>query len=122
VPSWRDASGEWESSVYGGSLLSGPPDDPPPPPVRAGTIEWINESSTEFYAEDDSDETTTMRMLLGEAAGDVHRLRIRTPEGDEYEHPVHHPPGLVVIGVLGTRPALVTVLDTQGQAQSSRRV
>ncbi|HEX6356716.1 hypothetical protein, partial [Actinophytocola sp.] len=47
VPSWRDASGEWESSVYGGSLLSGPPDDPPPPPVRAGTIEWINESSTE---------------------------------------------------------------------------
>lgn len=70
-------------------------------PVSAGTVEWFAGYSTTF-SDDDEIEFT---VLVGQAAPDVHGLRVETAD-ERYEHPVHHPPGLVVIAAVG--PALVT--------------
>lgn len=56
----------------------------------------------DHVSDDDEIEFT---VLVGQAAPDVHGLRVETAD-ERYEHPVHHPPGLVVIAAVG--PALVT--------------
>jgi hypothetical protein len=87
--------GEWESAAYGGGGL----DDEP---ARNGTVEWFACHETEH-----------LRMLVGAAGADVHSLRVRPAHGDQYDHPVHHPPGLVVVGAGGS--VEVTALDSRGQ-------
>jgi hypothetical protein len=102
VPGRRDSDGEWESSAYGGSALAETGG------IR-GTVEWFADHVTEF----DGDEPVMLRMLVGEAAANVCGLRVRTADGGQYEQPVHHPSGLVVIGVVGADPVLVTALDSR---------
>lgn len=112
VPGRRDHDGDWESSAYGGSSLGESLGA-----VR-GAVEWFADHVSLLY---DDEESIELRMLVGAVAPEVRSVRVRTADGDRYDHPVHHPPGLVVIGAVDAEPVVLTALDSRQRPLATHR-
>jgi hypothetical protein len=112
VPGRRDPDGGWESAAYGGSSLGESLGA-----VR-GAVEWFADHVTQLH---DDEESIVLRMLVGAVAPEVRSVRVRTADGDQYDHPVHHPPGLVVIGAVDAEPVVLTALDSRQRPLATRR-